>query len=52
MRSLGRDPNEAVELLQSLEINAAREDSNGQINFEDFLKLMKNLENRLLTNGG
>jgi Ca2+-binding EF-hand superfamily protein len=52
MRSLGRDPNEAVELLQSLEIKAANEDSNGQINFEDFLKLMKNLENRLLTNGG
>jgi hypothetical protein len=52
MRSLGRDPNEAVELLQSLDIQAAREDSNGQINFEDFLKLMKNLENRLLTNGG
>jgi Ca2+-binding EF-hand superfamily protein len=52
MRSLGRDPNEASELLQSLEIAAGREDSNGQINFEDFLKLMKNLENRLLTNGG
>ena len=51
MRSLGRDPNEAIELLQSLQIDAAREDSNGQINFEDFLKLMKNLENRLLTNG-
>ena len=29
MRSLGRDPNEAIELLQSLEISAAREDSNG-----------------------
>lgn len=52
MRSLGRDPNEALELLQSLNINAANEDSNGQINFEDFLKLMKNLENRLLSNGG
>ena len=52
MRSLGRDPDEAMELLQSLEISAGKEDSNGQINFEDFLKLMKSLENRLLTNGG
>ncbi len=52
MRSLGRDPNEAMELLQSLEIIAAGDESNGQIVFEDFLKLMKSLENRLLTNGG
>ena len=52
MRSLGRVPDEAMELLQSLEISAGKEDSNGQINFEDFLKLMKSLENRLLTNGG
>ncbi len=51
MRSLGRDPNEALDLLQSLEINALKgqeEGGSGQINFEDFLKLMKNLENRLL----
>ena len=52
MRSLGRDPNEAMELLQTLEITAAGDESNGQIVFEDFLKLMKSLENRLLTNGG
>jgi len=29
MRSLGRVPDEAMELLQSLEISAGKEDSNG-----------------------
>lgn len=52
MRSLGRDPNEAGELMTTLELTAANEDSDGRINFEDFLKLMKNLENRLVTGGG
>lgn len=52
MRSLGRDPNEAMDLLQSLEVKAVQEEGNGQINFEEFLKLMKNLENRLISNGG
>jgi hypothetical protein len=52
MRSLGRDPNEAMELMQSLELQAAAEDSDGHINFEEFLKLMKNLENRLVSGGG
>lgn len=52
MRSLGRDPNEAMELLQNLELNAIAEDSDGRINFEDFLKLMKHLENRLVSGGG
>ncbi len=52
MRSLGRDPNEAIDLLQSLNLKAGQEDGDGQINFEDFLKLMKNLENRLISNGG
>lgn len=44
MRSLGRDPHEAIELLQALELN-----SEGRISFEEFLRLMKNLENRLIT---
>ena len=52
MRSLGRDPNEAIDLLQSLNLKAGQEDGDGQIKFEDFLKLMKNLENRLISNGG
>lgn len=52
MRSLGRDPNEVVELMSVLELNAANEDSDGRINFEEFLKLMKNLENRLVSGGG
>ena len=55
MRSLGRDPNEAVELMTSLDVNAtgATEDgSDVRINFEDFLKLMKNLENRLVAGNG
>lgn len=52
MRSLGRDPNEAVDLMQSLEVAAAAEDSDGHINFEEFLKLMKSLENRLVNGGG
>lgn len=49
MRSLGRDPNEASELMQSHDVAA---DSDGRINFEDFLKLMKSLENRLVSGGG
>lgn len=58
MRSLGRDPNEAAELMQSLEVGAAAaigtqdEETEGRINFEEFLKLMKNLENRLVSGGG
>lgn len=52
MRSLGRDANEAVELLQAHEVVAANDDSDGKINFEDFLKLMKSLENRLVSGGG
>lgn len=52
MRSLGRDPNEVVDLMQSLEVAAAAEDSDGRINFEEFLKLMKSLENRLVSGGG
>ena len=53
MRSLGRDPTEAIDLIQSLDVKAGTaDDTNGQINFEDFLKLMKSLENRLISNGG
>lgn len=43
MRSLGRDPDEAVDLIQDLEL-----DSDGRISFEEFLRIMKNLENRLV----
>lgn len=52
MRSLGRDPTEAIDLIQSLELQTSPDENNGQINFEDFLKLMKSLENRLISNGG
>ena len=36
MRSLGRDPHEAIELLSSLDLSAE-----GRLNFEEFLKIMK-----------
>jgi len=52
MRSLGRDPNEAADLMHSLEVAAAADESDGHINFEEFLKLMKSLENRLVSGGG
>jgi Ca2+-binding EF-hand superfamily protein len=40
MRSLGRDPHEAVELLNELEL-----DSDSRLSFIEFLKIMKTLEN-------
>ena len=59
MKSLGRDPTEgkvlfiaaatashphlALELLQALDLN-----SDGKLSFEEFLKIMKSLENRLV----
>lgn len=43
MRSLGRDPHEAVELLQGLDLSI-----DNKISFVEFLKLMKTLENRLV----
>lgn len=43
MKSLGRDPSEAMELLDGLELS-----SENRISFEEFLKLMKQLENRLI----
>ena len=43
LRSLGRDPNEALELLEGLGIN-----SEAKISFEEFLRIMKSLENRLV----
>jgi Ca2+-binding EF-hand superfamily protein len=52
MRSLGRDPSEVIDLMQSLDINTNSDDGTCRINFEEFLKLMKNLENRLISNGG
>jgi Ca2+-binding EF-hand superfamily protein len=45
LRSLGRDPNEATELLEGLGIS-----QEGKLSFEEFLKIMKNLENRLIAN--
>eukprot|EP00350_Pseudokeronopsis_sp_OXSARD2_P001747 CAMPEP_0170546396 /NCGR_PEP_ID=MMETSP0211-20121228/4751_1 /TAXON_ID=311385 /ORGANISM="Pseudokeronopsis sp., Strain OXSARD2" /LENGTH=112 /DNA_ID=CAMNT_0010850847 /DNA_START=330 /DNA_END=668 /DNA_ORIENTATION=+ len=43
MRSLGRDPHEAIELLNALELS-----QEGRLYFEEFLKIMKQLENRLV----
>lgn len=43
MKSLGRDPQEAIDLLEELEF-----DPNGQMTFEEFLRIMKSLETRLL----
>lgn len=43
LRSLGRDPSEASELLSELGIY-----SEGNLSFDQFLRLMKNLENRLV----
>ena len=43
MRSLGRDPHEAIDLLNSLDLN-----SDGRMSFEEFLKIMKVLENKLI----
>lgn len=44
MRSLGRDPHEAIELLQGLELS-----QEGRLSFQEFLKIMKTLENRLIS---
>mmetsp|Transcript_1454 Transcript_1454/g.2549 ORF Transcript_1454/g.2549 Transcript_1454/m.2549 type:complete len:85 (-) Transcript_1454:1063-1317(-) len=44
MRSLGRDPQEALDLLQELDF-----DPDGQMSFEEFLRIMKSLENRLVS---
>lgn len=55
MRSLGRDPSEALDLMTSLNVNMGNANEDGsdvRINFEDFLKLMKSLENRLVSGGG
>ena len=43
MRSLGRDPHEAMDLVQGIELS--QED---KLNFEEFLKIMKDLENKLV----
>ena len=43
MRSLGRDPHEAIELLSKLQLN-----QDGKLNYEEFLKLMKTLENMMV----
>jgi Ca2+-binding EF-hand superfamily protein len=45
LRSLGRDPNEAIELLKELELN---DENGGRIDFTEFLKIMKSLENKLV----
>ena len=42
MKSLKRDPDEALELVQTLELDTA-----DRLSFEEFLKIMKQLENRL-----
>lgn len=43
MKSLGRDPQEAIDLLEEMEF-----DPNGLMSFQEFLRIMKNLENRLV----
>ena len=43
MKSLGREPDEAQELVEGLQL-----DSDNRLSFEEFLKIMKNLENRLV----
>ena len=43
MKSLGRDPDEAQELVEGLQL-----DTDNRLSFEEFLKIMKNLENRLV----
>lgn len=42
MQSLGRDPQEAIDIVEELNF-----DPFGTINFEEFLRIMKSLENRL-----
>jgi len=44
MRSLGRDPHEAVDLLSGLDLG-----DDGRLSFEQFLRIMKNLETRLVS---
>ena len=43
MKSLNRDPQEAIDLLEEMDF-----DPNGLMSFEEFLRIMKNLENRLV----
>lgn len=43
MKSLGRDPGEAEELVEGLQL-----DNDNRLSFREFLKIMKNLENRLV----
>ncbi len=43
MRSLGRDPHEAIEFINGLQLI-----QEGKLNFEEFLKIMKQLENRMV----
>jgi Ca2+-binding EF-hand superfamily protein len=43
LKSLGRDPHEAIDILEELSF-----DPNGQMVFEEFLRIMKSLENRLV----
>ncbi len=43
MKSLGRDPSEAFEMIKGLDIN-----QDGKLSFEEFLQIMRHLENRLV----
>jgi Ca2+-binding EF-hand superfamily protein len=45
MRSLGREPSEAFGLLEGLDI---AHDKDSRLSFEEFLKIMKSLENMLV----
>ena len=47
MKSLNRDPDEALDLVQGL-----HQDVGEKLSFEEFLKIMKQLENRLAVTTG
>lgn len=47
MGSLQRDPNEVREFVENLDPN-----SNGRITFDEFLKLMQQVENKIVKSGG
>lgn len=44
MRSLGRDPHEAIELLSGIELS-----QENKLSFFEFLKIMRTLENRMIS---
>ena len=47
MGSLQRDPNEVREFVENIDPN-----SSGRITFDEFLKLMQEVENKIVRSGG